>query len=220
MFVVDSNDNIVEDKSGRPIRCQCYYENKYLDANIGFAYWPLTVDNFDGHPNDLARIKEMMRNAESMRKRGQGFYIHGGNGAGKTSLGMLLLKYVLHYTNYSAMFAPMADLVILNSRVISGFHDQKADDAIRVIKNVDFLVIDDIGKEFDDGKDKARATLNSIIRYRDMWNLVTGYTGNSPIEELRPHYGDSNYSIMEGRSTIITMEYDRDYRKEKKMEDV
>lgn len=218
MYVIDSHDNIVEHE-GVPIRCQCYFENKYLDANIGFAYWPLTVENFDGHPNDLSRVKELMRNIESMYKRGQGAYIHGGNGSGKSTLVMLLLKFVLHYTKCTAMFAPMSELVILNSRVISGFSDQRADDAIRIIKNVDFLGIDDIGKEFDDGKDKARATLNSIIRYRDLWNKPTIYTANTPIEELRLHYGDSNYSIMEGRSEIISMEYDRDYRKEKKMED-
>jgi DNA replication protein DnaC len=157
-----------------------------------------------------------MTNIKELYKTGQGAYIHGGNRSGKTTLSLLLLKHVLHNSECTAMFAPMADLVILNTKVMSGYHDEKADLAIRVIKNVDFLVIDDIGKEFDDGKDKARATLNSILRYRDMWNKPTIYTANSAIEDLRAHYGNSNFSIMSGRSIIISTEYQRDYRKEKK----
>jgi len=217
-WIVDKKENIVE-IDGKPQHCECYYENKFLDANIGRAYWNLTVDNFDGHRDDIERMKDYISKIKEMYESGFGLYIHGGNGAGKTSLAMLLLMTVLRHSKASAMFVPFADLVILNSRVISGYHDKEAERDVNIIKNVDFLVLDDIGKEFDDGKDKTRATLNSILRYRDMWNKPTIYTANSPIEDLRTHYGDSNYSIMEGRSRILTMVYDRDYRKEKKMEE-
>lgn len=219
-WVVDNKGEIIENDDGSSTHCRCYYLNKYLDANIGKAYWDLTVDNFDGHPNDLAHIVDYMNKIPTMYEKGFGIYLHGGNGAGKTTLALLLLKEVLDKSNKAtALFAPFADVVLMNNRIVSGYADKEAQKGIEIIKNVDFLVIDDIGKEFDNGKDHARATLNSILRYRDMWNKPTIYTANSVIEDLRPHYGDANYSIMEGRSRIITMEYDRDFRKEKKHEE-
>jgi DNA replication protein DnaC len=217
-WVIDSKDNIVE-KDGKFVRCQCHYEDLYLTANIGKSYWDLTTENFDGHPKDLAGVEAYIDNLDKHYPKGTGMYIHGGNGAGKTTLALLILKHVLHSTvPCSVLFAPFADVVILNSRIVGGFSDKEAEKAINYIKNVDFLVLDDIGKEFDNGKDYTRATLNSILRYRDMWNKPTIYTSNNPIEKLRAHYGDANYSIMEGRSIILSAEYDRDYRKEKKMD--
>jgi DNA replication protein DnaC len=214
-FIVDEKKNIQQNAKGEDIRCECYWQEKYLNANIGYSYWPITIDNFDGHPTDLHEIKKYFKSFNEMFKFGQGMYIHGGNGTGKTTLAILLLKKGIE-RGHSCFFAPFADVVILNSRIVGGFIDKEAKEAIQYIQNVDFLVLDDIGKEFDSGKDYSRATLNSILRYRDMWLKPTIYTANTPIEDLRMHYGDSNYSIMEGRSIILNSEYDDDYRKIKK----
>lgn len=216
-YVIDEHGEPII-KNNESVRCQCYYEGRYLDSNIGKSYWNLTLENFEGHPDDLNSLKYYISKASKMYENGKGLYIHGGNGVGKTTLAILFLKHIIHNSKCSALFAPFADLVILNSRIIGGFHDKDADKSISYIKNVDFLVLDDIGKEFDNGKDYTRATLNSILRYRDLWNKPTIYTANSPLDVLREHYGDSNYSIMLGRSMVITSKYQNDHRKEKKME--
>lgn len=213
----DKYNEIKRDSDNVGIHCNCYFENRYLAANIGFNYWELTPQTFEGNQQDLARLLKYLNNVEGMKNTGQGLYIYGKNGVGKTSLGIMLLKHVLRYTKYSAMFVPFSDLVILNSRLVGGYHDAFASKAIEVIKNIDFLVVDDIGKEYEDGKDKARATLNSILRFRDMWKKPTIYTANNQLENLRDAYGEGNYTIMYGRSEIIEMENEVDFRRRRKM---
>lgn len=214
----DEQDRIIKDDNNQDKRCACYYQNKYIDSNIGTEYWPIVPDTFEGHPQDLEEVSKYWTRLPQIKESGEGLYLHGTYGSGKTTLGILTLKVILHCTKFSVFVAPFSDLVILNSRIVGGFHDKDAVNDIEYIKNVDFLLIDDLGKEFDNGKDYARATLNSTIRYRDMWKKPTIYTANVPMEDLKEHYGSSNYSILNGRSKIITMKNTIDYRKIKKFE--
>jgi len=217
-YLRDAQDRNLRDKNNVDLRCSCYYQNKYIDSNIGTEYWEITPANFEGHKDDLEAILNFCTRIKEIKNSGQGLYMHGTYGAGKTTLGMLILKTILHYTKYSVLFAPFSDLVILNSRIVGGFHDKEAVQDVEYIKNVDFLVIDDLGKEFDNGKDYARATLNSIIRYRDLWKKSTIYTANVPLESLENHYGKSNYSVLRGRSEILSMKGTEDFRAIKKFD--
>lgn len=216
-FTRDHVGNILE-HDGKVVLCMCQLEARYLDANIGFDYWDLEPDNFDGDAHDLEFIVKFLSKLKHVKKSGTGAYIWGANGGGKSTLAMLILKHVLRYTKHTALFVPFSDLVILNTRIIGGFHDKEAMAAIEYIKNVDFLVLDDIAKEFENGKDYGRATLNSVLRYRDLWRKPTIYTANTPIDKMSEIYGAANFSIMEGRSLILTMKNELDYRRERKIE--
>jgi len=133
-----------------------------------------------------------------------------------TTIATLYLKYILVNTNYSCLLVPFSDLVILNTKLINGSFDKTIDEKINAIKNVDFLLLDDLAKEYDNQKDNGRATLNSVLRYRDLWNKPTIYTANVPIDDVKSLYGGSNYSIIYGRSILINIINTNDFRRDRK----
>lgn len=210
-------DEIVQ-KNGKDQHCKrCYLQNKFLNANIGFDYWTITSENWKGSQNDLIQIVKYFKNIDQLKEEGRGFYIYGEYGVGKTSLANMFLRQVLLTTNHSCLFVPFSELVVLNSKIMNGWHDKNIERAITDIKDVDFLVLDDLAKEYDNERDNGRATLNTILRYRDSWRKPTIYTSNIPIEETLARYGGSNYSIIQGRSTIVNMEQNADFRLKRKM---
>lgn len=134
-----------------------------------------------------------------------------------TTLGIIFLKKVLQTTKYSALFIPCSELVILNAKYMQNHFDKSLDEKINYIKNVDFLMIDDLGKEFDNSKDWGRAAMNSILRFRAAWQKITIFTSNVEIKELADIYGGSNQSIINGYSIIIPVKNREDFRKTKKI---
>jgi len=199
-------------------RCNCYYANRYLDANIGYDYWFVEPDNFQGDPDDLIQVQKYFDKIDDLKVQGRGFYIYGPDyGTGKTTLGTMFLKRVLSTTNYTGLFVPFSDLVVLNTKLMNGSFDKMVDEKIDVIKNVDFLMLDDLAKEYDSQRDNGRATLNSILRYRDLWCKPTIYTANVPITQVSDLYGGSNYSIIAGRSIMVNMQNTEDFRRTRKI---
>jgi len=213
----NANNQIIV-KDGRDVRCECYYANRFLEANIGYDYWFIEPDTFQGDPIDLAKITKYFNKVNELQATGRGFFIYGPDyGTGKTTLGTMFLKHVLSTTSRSALFVPFSDLVVLNSKLMNGSFDKTIDEKIEVIKNVDFLMLDDLAKEFDSQRDNGRATLNSILRYRDLWNKPTIYTANIPISQVSDMYGGSNYSIIAGRSIMIDIQNTEDFRRTRKV---
>jgi hypothetical protein len=65
-------------------RCYCYYANKFLEANIGFDYWMVEPDNFQGEPEDLEKVMKYFGSVHEMKAQGRGFFIYGPDyGTGK-----------------------------------------------------------------------------------------------------------------------------------------
>jgi DNA replication protein DnaC len=209
----------IKDKDGNVIKCNvCYLPNKFLDANIGLDYWGLNPKNWKGEKEDLKKILPYItkEGLQELINSGNGFYIFGDYGVGKTSLANMILMAAVA-AGYTGLFVPFSELVMLTSKIMNGWHDQEIEDSLNQIKNVDFLVLDDLAKEYDNERDNGRATLNSILRYRDMWRKPTIYTSNIKIEETKTKYGGSNYSVIYGRSHIINMVNENDFRRERKL---
>lgn len=211
--------DIIIRENGVDKKCSCVLEKKYINSNIGSSYWNIEPENWDGEEEDLERVQTQFSKLDYFAKTGNGLYLYGPYGTGKSTLAILLLKHVLRTTSYNALFVFFSDLVILNSKIIHGFHDSEALEAIEHIKNVDFLVLDDLAKEFDSDKDNGRATLNSILRYRDFWNKPTFYTSNIPRDGIESKYGASNASVILGRTRLIQMKGRQDYRMIKQTHD-
>lgn len=213
---IKTRSNEVMQVEGVDLHCECYMHNKLLDANVGFDYWDIESETWQGHQEDLDSITKYYSKIHNLKQEGRGLYLYGSYGVGKTSLAIMLLKHILRTTNYTGLFVPFSELVILNSKIMNGWHNKDIEQAIMQIKNKDFLILDDLTKEYDNERDNGRATLNSILRYRDLWRKSTIYTANIPMGDTKDKYGMSNFSVIRGRSTMITMRNQVDYRVKRK----
>lgn len=198
-------------------RCYCYSVNSYLDANIGYDYQQIEVGSWTGYKDDLAKITRFFPKIDELKEQGRGFYIYSNDyGVGKTALANIFLKEAIG-NGYTGLFIPFSELVILNSKIINSWRSEAVlEKSIQLIKNVDFLVLDDLAKEYDNNRDNGRATLNTILRYRDLWRKPTLYTSNVPLDAISEKYGGSNHSIIEGRSTIIEVHSKKSIRQHRK----
>ena len=79
--------------------------------------------------------------------------------------------------------------------------DTKDDSEYEKYKGVEFLVLEEIGKEID--SKIAKPILEDLLRYREEHGLVTVICMNLTPELLRELYGASICSLINGNMTVI-----------------
>ena len=67
------------------------------------------------------------------------------------------------------------------------------------VRNIDFLGIDDIGKEYRGKTEYIISVFDRILRYRSTWNRPTFLTSNIGPEEIGSVYGNSIASLLYGK---------------------
>jgi len=97
----------------------------------------------------------------------------------------------------------------------NSWYDTKAKkDFERQIEQVDFLLVDDIGKAYHSQGGLAESTFENCLRYRSNPTLISS---NKNVEEVRRMYegtwGESIASLIYGKSIQIVVQ-GRDYRKD------
>ncbi len=179
---------------------------KYKDSGILRAFWDVELNDYKGDQEALACSKKYVNKFDAAYKNGIGMYLHGGFGTGKTMLVNCILKNAIHTGRYSVHFTTLSELM-------GKFEDRfspASKSFINKIKNVSFLGIDDIGKEYRNDSGFVEAKFNDVIRYRNMSNYPTLLTSNKAPDELK-EYGQSIYSIIKGFCVVVYVK-GRDYR--------
>ena len=132
----------------------------------------------------------------------KGICFMGSNGTGKTLLASLILKeaYTCRYSCKRITFTQYVSIYTENwGNSDSPSSPLTAED----IKNVEFLVLEEIGKEIDS---KVTAPiLEDLLRYREDNGLVTIICTNSDVKSLTARYGESIMSLIAGATTRITL---------------
>lgn len=132
----------------------------------------------------------------------KGICFMGSNGTGKTLLSSLILKeaYACRYSCRRITFTQYVSIYTENwGNSDSPSSPLTAED----IKNVEFLVLEEIGKEIDS---KVTAPiLEDLLRYREDNGLVTIICTNSDVKSLTARYGESIMSLIAGATTRITL---------------
>lgn len=149
-------------------------------------------------------------------ENGDGLYIEGTNGTGKTHLAAAIALQLIN-EGVPVVCKTSSDLLL---DIKKAYDDEytKESAALDVYKSVDLLIIDDLGKE--QCSDWSVSTLYSILndRYEDMKPTIitTNYGAEDLIRALTPKGYDNTkivaiISRLRETSTVITMAWD-DYR--------
>lgn len=157
-----------------------------------------------------AIAKEYADNFPLHKARGDGLYIEGTNGTGKTHLAAAIALQLIG-EGIPVICKTSSDLLL---DIKKSFDDSSVNEAqvLDVYKRVDLLIIDDLGKE--QCSDWSMSTLYSILndRYEDMKPTIvtTNYNADALINALTPKGFDNTkivaiISRLRETSTVMTM---------------
>ena len=190
--------------------CKCLKRFKrykrYYKAKIPRAYWKVSEDNFYGDKKALKIVSAYMDNIKSADRNGLGLLMWGTNGNGKTSLACIMLMYACD-KKYSAFYTTLQNL--LNMIMDSFKSDDQKNHVRDLLVNVDFLVVDEVGKEHIK-KNKETGTVfgitefEEILRHREGMKKPTFIVSNSRPQQMEARYGISIGSLFQG--TLKTIE--------------
>ncbi len=160
--------------------------------------------------------KEYADNFAAIYPTGAGLYIEGSNGTGKTHLAAAVALQLIEQ-GIPVVCKTSSDLL---GDIKRAFDDGQISeyDVLRAYKDVDLLIIDDLGKE--QCTDWSMSTLYSILndRYEDMKPTIitTNYGDADLVRALTPKGHDDTkikaiISRLRETSTVLTMAWE-DYR--------
>ena len=166
--------------------------------------------NTEGRERSYRIAKEYAENWQKHFEKGEGLYIEGTNGTGKTHLAAaiaidLLMKGV-------PVICKTSSDILQDIRKAYDCKDVSEETIVDMYKNVDLLVIDDLGKE--PCTEWSVSMFYSIIndRYEDMKPTIitTNYGANQLIERMTPKGGDNSavvaiISRLQETSMVMTM---------------
>lgn len=149
-------------------------------------------------------------------ERGEGLYIEGTNGTGKTHLAAAIALQLIH----EGVPVVCKTSIELLDDIKKAFDDKQVSEheILKVYKQVDLLIVDDLGKE--QCTDWSMSTIYSILndRYEDLKPTIitTNFNEDALIKNLTPKgYDNSKIIAIISRlrevSTVITMAWE-DYR--------
>ena len=149
----------------------------------------------------LKEIQTYINNLGNARKYGISLFLWGPNGSGKTMLGCCVLKAAIR-KGFTAQMTSLGGIIEVYAG--SWTNSYKRELFNNRIKNVDFLFIDDVGKEYKaKSNDLVEIAFDNLIRYRSFRNKPTIITTNATINDLAETYGRSLESLLYGKSIGI-----------------
>lgn len=143
-------------------------------------------------------ISEYIKDILTYRAEGTGLFLWGANGRGKSSAAVLVLKEALGY-GASAFFITCEEVRIAYA---------KDEDKIDRIVHSDFVVLDDLGKEYRSQGGWAERALESILRRRSLYCRPTIITTNIVPEKLPGLYRPSFLSSIAESCVFVHFEGD------------
>lgn len=155
----------------------------------------------------LNRLPEVFENNE-------GLFLYGSNGVGKTFIACMIVKEA-YRRRYTARRVTFVEYISAYTRLWGAKTPEEKETLEQEFYNnykaVEFLVIEEIGKEID--SKVAAPILEDCLRYREDNGLVTTICTNLDLREMKERYGMSSYSLMQGNMTPVLIE-GKDKRRE------
>ena len=194
----------------RPLRSDVNKESLIM-MGVSKRFCDKSLKDFDTFgKKSLKQIKDFVgdyiNNLTENIEDGNGICFMGSNGVGKSFLSCIILKeaYRHRYSCRRVTFSSYISAYTESWGANKSDRDMLEQDLLDKYKGVEFLVLEEIGKEID--SKVAKPILEDLLRYREEHGLVTIICTNLTPQTLKELYGSSICSLINGNMTVITID--------------
>lgn len=196
----------------RPVRTTLSNKN-LINMGVPRALLDLSLEDLDLNEKILDYVQGYIDNIDNSFKYNKGLFLYGSNGTGKTSIASIIIKEAYKH-RYTAKRMTWVDYMTLYTRAwgCNNFElKMHTEDVIKDIKDREFLVLEEIGKEQDNKL--AMTLLEDLLRHREDKGFPTIICTNLAPKSVVERYGASIESLIKGNMTPIKL-VGKDNRKE------
>jgi DNA replication protein DnaC len=164
--------------------------------NIGRRYWSAELDRIPEAAQHKEFVSRYCSKIHAVRKRGVGLLLWGDNSRGKTYSAAIILKTAVRYgfSGYCVLADQLKQAVIEQHTFEQSAVGEKKTVEQRA-REVDFLVLEDLGKEYRAASGFSETQFENLIRYRTRNLMPTIITTNLSLAEFRDRYAKSSFEI-------------------------
>lgn len=194
----------------RPLRSTVNKDSLVL-MGVPKRFCDKTIEDFNTYgKKSLKSIKkfcsEYVENLVENVDNNKGICFIGSNGVGKSFLSCIILKemYRHRYSCRRVTFSAYISAYTESWGADRSEREVLEQNLLDKYKGVEFLVLEEIGKEID--SKIAKPILEDLLRYREEKGLVTFICTNLTPDTLKDLYGSSICSLINGNMTVIIID--------------
>ena len=194
----------------RPLRREISNESLVM-MGVPRRFCDKTIEDFNTYgKKSLSSIKEFVEDyindLDTNVEENRGICFIGSNGVGKSLLSCIILKemYKHRYSCRRVTFSSYISAYTESWGANKSEKDVIESELYEKYKGVEFLVLEEIGKEID--SKIAKPILEDLLRYREEHGLVTIICTNLTPVTLKELYGASVCSLINGNMTVIVID--------------
>ena len=194
----------------RPLRSEISNESLVM-MGVPRRFCDKTIEDFNTYGkkslNSIKKfVEDYLNDLDTNVEENRGICFIGSNGVGKSLLSCIILKemYKHRYSCRRVTFSSYISAYTESWGVNKSEKDVIESELYEKYKGVEFLVLEEIGKEID--SKIAKPILEDLLRYREEHGLVTIICTNLTPVTLKELYGASVCSLINGNMTVIVID--------------
>ena len=194
----------------RPLRSEISNESLVM-MGVPRRFCDKTIEDFNTYGkkslNSIKKfVEDYLNDLDTNVEENRGICFIGSNGVGKSLLSCIILKemYKHRYSCRRVTFSSYISAYTESWGANKSEKDVIESELYEKYKGVEFLVLEEIGKEID--SKIAKPILEDLLRYREEHGLVTIVCTNLTPVTLKELYGASVCSLINGNMTVIVID--------------
>lgn len=174
-------------------------EEYYLYCGIKVGWHSKTFSEYSNDKEALKKVQSYLSDYQTNYKDGIGLYLWGSNGTGKSHLMNVAFKELISKKCKVRIYS-MDEIV--DKFTSSWYSDVEKKELNNVLRNIDFLGIDEFGKNVDQNgnpiylPDLVKRAMESIIRFRVQMKKPIWFASNTDPKYVKEVFSEDISSLL------------------------